>query len=728
MTADPGAPRQDASPAGTRRRPPSHRWRFLAGVAAAAALAVGLGGYLAHRAAAADREQQAERSAVITLSALADLVESASLPTEEVTAGGGGINDELAGLGVEPPAETPPADESGETEGGGLGIGDELAALDAAAEGDEPAADGLPQTVRLFAERHRDVEAVRVVFFDGQRLAASTAPADTGDKAAPRRLARDEKPLYDLGQILRAAVDANREEGAGAARQREVATQRRADVLVLTAPVERDTAVVGLVQIETPAPPGLPGAGRVLLQALLAAAAAGLVFWLLSRLLGERRWALAAAAVLLLLATLVLFGQRTLDSLESGRRASEQAVAAHVATEQASAREVLAATGGAASALNPALWDVDAFRRPRGLAATADAAAARQLLDRQIAAGGRRFTRALAVCGLLGLVLLAFVGLGGASRVGADLVEYRVAYSYILPALFGMLVLVFFPFFYGIALSFTNSNIYNSDQPVWETWVGLENYKDILGDFSLVERTPDGLVWDYQNFYWTLGFTVVWTVTNVALGVTLGLVLALLLNTKGLALRPVYRVLLILPWALPNYITALIWKGMFHPQFGVINQMIQLFGGTPIAWFDRPLTSFLAVLATNSWLSFPFMMVISLGALQSISADLYEAARVDGASRWQQFRSITLPSLRPALVPAVILSVIWTFNMFNIIFLVSAGEPSHSTEILITQAYKLAFEQYRYGYAAAYSVVIFLILFAYGTWQNRVTKGTEAVA
>jgi arabinogalactan oligomer/maltooligosaccharide transport system permease protein len=121
------------------------------------------------------------------------------------------------------------------------------------------------------------------------------------------------------------------------------------------------------------------------------------------------------------------------------------------------------------------------------------------------------------------------------------------------------------------------------------------------------------------------------------------------------------------------------------------------------------------------------MMVISLGALQSIPADLYEAARVDGASRWQQFRSITLPSLKPSLVPAIILSVIWTFNMFNIIYLVSQGEPGGSTEILITEAYKIAFEQYRYGYAAAYSTVIFAILLVYGVWQNRITRAAEGI-
>ncbi len=256
---------------------------------------------------------------------------------------------------------------------------------------------------------------------------------------------------------------------------------------------------------------------------------------------------------------------------------------------------------------------------------------------------------------------------------------------------------------------------------------GLDNFIKILSDFDLMQRSESGTSMNYNNFYWTLGFTVVWTVTNVTLGVSLGLLLALILNTPGLKMRPIYRVLLILPWAVPNYITALIWRGMFHQQFGVINQVVQVFGGEPIAWFDKPLTSFLAVLATNGWLSFPFMMVVSLGALQSISADLYEAARVDGATRWQQFKLITLPSLKPALVPAVILSVVWTFNMFNIIYLVSAGAPAGATEILITDAYKIAFEQYRYGYAAAYSVVIFMILLMYGVWQNRVTQATEGV-
>jgi arabinogalactan oligomer/maltooligosaccharide transport system permease protein len=248
----------------------------------------------------------------------------------------------------------------------------------------------------------------------------------------------------------------------------------------------------------------------------------------------------------------------------------------------------------------------------------------------------------------------------------------------------------------------------------------------ILADFDIVRHTAEGVVFNYDNFYWTLMVTVIWTITNVSIGVSFGFVLALALNTEGLRAKPIYRVLLILPWAIPNYITALVWRGMFHPEFGVINQFVQMAGLPPVAWFDGVVSSFLTGLATNGWLSFPFMMVVILGALQSIPKEMYEAAEVEGATRWQRMRRITLPLLRPTLVPAVVLSVVWTFNMFNIIFLVSGGQPAGANEILITKAFKIAFEQYQYAYAAAYSTVIFVILLAYGTFQTRMTRATES--
>jgi len=349
-----------------------------------------------------------------------------------------------------------------------------------------------------------------------------------------------------------------------------------------------------------------------------------------------------------------------------------------------------------------------------------------QRLAQAVDTAARELRRTLLGAGALALALLLLVGLGAFNLIGRSLRRHRQAYLYIAPAILGMVVLVFFPFTYGVTLSFTDSNLYNTGKAISDVWIGLRNYADILGDFAFIKRGDGGSFVNYLNFYWTLLFTIIWTVCNVTIGVVSGLILALVLNTRALALRPIYRVVLILPWAMPNYITALIWKGMFHQQFGVINQVIQLFGFPAVSWFDRPASSFLTALATNGWLSFPFMMVVSLGALQSIPADLYEAARVDGASRLQQFKAITLPSLRPALVPAVIISVVWTFNMFNIIYLVTGGEPGSSTEILVTQAYKFAFERYRYGYAAAYSTVIFGILLVYGSIQNRVSRATEA--
>lgn len=531
--------------------------------------------------------------------------------------------------------------------------------------------------VERFTELHPGA-AVRVIDLGAKRLVASTAPSDTGDLAAPRRLSFGEKPLFDLGQQLRAAVEVNRREGREW--KAELSVEVRQDAIVAAAPVLSPpegeaaggevvgTVVVYLMRGSSAETPGA-GAGET---------PAGPPPWLVGFL------AVAGAVAVFLALAFGVPALRRRPALLAG-----VAAALFVAT--------VAAVGA---------WAVGTV---------------------EVAAGVARLVRLVAWSCAAGLVLFLFVGLGGGARAGQGMVRHRRPLAYALPALLTMLVLVYFPFFYGIALSFTNANIYNTDQPITELWVGFDNFAEILSETDLVEDTSEGRVVDYSSFYWTLGFTIVWTVSNVAIGVSVGLLLALILHRKGFALKPVYRVILILPWAMPNYITALIWRGMFHSQFGTVNQLIQIFGGEPVSWFDSPFTAFITVLSTNGWLSFPFMMVISLGALQSIPADLYEAARVDGATAFQQFRSITLPSLKPALVPAVIISVIWTFNMFNIIYLVSGGNPGGSTEILITQAYKIAFEQYRYGYAAAYSTVIFLILFAYGAWQNRVTRATEGI-
>jgi ABC-type sugar transport system permease subunit len=316
---------------------------------------------------------------------------------------------------------------------------------------------------------------------------------------------------------------------------------------------------------------------------------------------------------------------------------------------------------------------------------------------------------------LLAGVVIAPLALAGAHglRHGSGRSPHRVAYAYIGPALVGLGVLVLVPFLYGVALAFTR--VTHGEV----VWVGLSNFIDILSSAGRALTEP-------LSFYFTLVVTLLWTLANVVLHTGIGLGLALILKEPTLRFKGVYRVLLIIPWAVPTYITALVWKGMFNQQYGLVNHVLSVVGVTPVAWFSEFWTSFTANVVTNTWLGFPFMMVVSLGALQSIPSDLYEAASVDGASKWQQFRHITMPLLRPALVPAIILGSVWTFNMFNIIYLVSGGQPNHSTDILITQAYRFAFEQDRYGYAAAYSVLIFFILVIWSFFTQRLTRSEEA--
>lgn len=588
---------------------------------------------------------------------------------------------------------------------------------------------GLQSALEDWVERSPYDDSIRVVRLGGARLLASThATERTGE--LPRRLGNDEKWLFDLGQELRAAADTNQAEGIYRKPQIDVSRPGSGRVRV-TVPYLSEGAIAGFVQHERPLEPVPAARSPLPLPLLLVVPLA--VFWLAALWFnrsgapagGTTRWIGFLVALALFAAAWTLYSSRAVSGLETAVSQGNGAVAeAYLELRARVAGDAAGVVTGGGGAPNP--WDVDVFQRPRGLLgadgrvnAAAEGAALESLR--------RPFVRSLWGNAVLGTVLLAFFALGVARRLRETVSEYRYAYLYVTPAMLGMLVLVFFPFIYGITLSFTGQTIFNTNQPLTELFVGLQNYVDIVGDVDVASRTADGWAIDYQNFYWTLFITVCWTVSNVAVGVSLGMLLALALNTPGLRFKPIYRVLLILPWAIPNYITALIWKALFHQQFGAINQAIQMFGGEPVAWFDGVFTSFMTGLATNGWLSFPFMMVVILGGLQSISADMYEAATVEGATRRQQFWRITLPLLKPTLVPAVILSVVWTFNMFNVIYLVSGGEPAGANEILITKAYKIAFEEYRYAYSAAYSTVIFLILLVYGVFQTRMTRATEAV-
>ncbi len=611
-------------------------------------------------------------------------------------------------------------------------LADRVAAELASSADDAPALQPLvaETLTRLGAGRQ-----ARVLRLAGARLLASTFAADSDAGAElPRRLTREEKPLFDLAQELRAAIDTNRSEGGYRKAQLRVSRPSAGRILV-TLPYTLQGEMAGLVQLEgpvaggaaltAPLPPSLLVVAPVL-ALLLLAPLVGRVATSGEGLRSARTWTLAVLALGLLSAVCTLSGTRLTAGLASAFATDNVAVANDYA--QLRGRLATAAPEGAAAAgaAGPARWDVDEFQRPRDLIG-ADGRVVAASAVRAAAGTLAPFRKALWGNWALGALLLGFFALGFAERLRATLVRYRYAYLYVAPAMIGMLVLVFFPFAYGITLSFTGQTIFNTNVPLTDLWVGFANYLDIISNVDVAKHTAGGWAINYQNFYWTLFITVCWTVSNVSVGLGLGMILALALNTPNLRGKAIYRVLLILPWAIPNYITALIWKALFHQQFGAINQAIQMFGGQPVAWFDSVFAAFMTGLATNGWLSFPFMMVVILGGLQSISADMYEAAELEGATRRQQFWGITLPLLKPTLVPAVILSVVWTFNMFNVIYLVSGGEPAGANEILITKAYKIAFEEYRYAYSAAYSTVIFLILLVYGVFQTRMTRATEAV-
>jgi arabinogalactan oligomer/maltooligosaccharide transport system permease protein len=303
--------------------------------------------------------------------------------------------------------------------------------------------------------------------------------------------------------------------------------------------------------------------------------------------------------------------------------------------------------------------------------------------------------------------------------------KHWYAWAMVAPVVLVLAGLVLYPLVRGVYLSFTNATEANqvaencvrsitgtvacTRNPNAAHFIGLDNYQRVLSG-------------QVGQFWQWLGITLLWTVACVVFHYSLGLGLAVLLN-RPMRFRGLYRILLILPWAVPSFVSAFAWRYMFNQEFGLFNGLLSAVGLDPVAWFDNRWTSLFTAVATNIWLGVPFMMVSLLGGMQSIPGELYEAATIDGASPWQRFVNVTLPGLRSVSMTVVLLGTIWTFNMFPVIFLVTGGQPAGQTEILVTGAFRAAFQGIRnYSLAATYGVLILSILLVFSLIYRRALR------
>jgi multiple sugar transport system permease protein len=277
----------------------------------------------------------------------------------------------------------------------------------------------------------------------------------------------------------------------------------------------------------------------------------------------------------------------------------------------------------------------------------------------------------------------------------------------LIPATLYVLIIVLYPLADTINLSFTNAGLKQAYD-----WVGGTNYAKIFN----------------STFASVIGRTFLWTFFSVGLKMVIGTFGAVLLNA-AVPGRALFRVLTLPPWIIPMAIGIFMWGWLYNGQFGMISGVLQNVGilHSPFAWLAYGNTAFWATILTDVWIGVPMVTIYLLAAIQSIPRDLYEAAWSDGAGRWYRFRRITLPLMRPAAVTMSMLSLIATFNSFDIIWILTQGGPNGQTTTMIIDTYKTAIGSYKYGEGAARAVMICIFLsifcFFYFRIVSRFSKG-----
>ncbi len=278
----------------------------------------------------------------------------------------------------------------------------------------------------------------------------------------------------------------------------------------------------------------------------------------------------------------------------------------------------------------------------------------------------------------------------------------KIIITFLLPSLLGLLVFKVGAMLYSLYISFTEWNLFGDPE-----FVGLQNYIEIFHD---------------DRFYEALKNTILFIVGYLPIVVVLSLGIAILLNSKVKGVN-VFRGLFFLPVITSWVAVSMIWKGLLNPEFGVINSIIEALGGTGPAWLQNPSFVIPAVIMVSVWKDVGFLSIIFLGGLQGISQEYYEASRIDGANKWHQFKSITLPLLSPTTFYALIITIINSFQVFDQIWIMTSGEPTADlVPVMVTEIYKNSFQYQKMGYATALSWILFLIIIAVTIFQNVMQK------
>lgn len=285
-----------------------------------------------------------------------------------------------------------------------------------------------------------------------------------------------------------------------------------------------------------------------------------------------------------------------------------------------------------------------------------------------------------------------------------------VPWIYSAPALLLVGMIIVFPIIYTLYISLTNMNLYH-----WFDFevIGLANYGRALLKVD-------------SGFVSALLTTIVWTVVNMVLQVVIAYFIALGLNAVGLKLNRLYKTLLMFPWAMPAYVSILLWRvGMFNTEFGLLNKILTAMGLEKISFLSKNVPAFISCLILNLWMALPFMIMMVDGALQSIDKSYYESAQLDGAGFWQKNIYITIPALRGIVAPAIIMTTFTTFKQFDIIYLLTMqkGALSGATlQTIITYAHQNAFVSNNYGLSSAVSIIIFVIIVIFSLGTNKGLK------